>query len=215
MGIDKTHSTSMRPQANGLVERFNRTLVSILKAFCENNQNAWDIYLQQSVMAYRSFPQNSTKISPNKMVCGREITLPLQAFTSRPAAFSDEQHVEDYVFDLQDQLKACHEIARKNIKAAATYQKRHYDVGSKRKSYATGQLVWLHDPTRKVGICTKLKNKWKGPYLISRRVDDLVYMVKQTACGKAKAYHVDRIQPYKGTKLPRWIQREKMEICNV
>jgi len=108
MGIDKTHSTSIRPHANGLVERFNQTLVSILKAFCENNQNAWDMYLKQAVMAYQSSPQSSTKISPNKMGFGREITLPLQAFTSRPAAHSDEHHVEDYVFDLQDQLKAYH-----------------------------------------------------------------------------------------------------------
>ncbi len=44
LGIEKTHATSMRPQANGLIERFNRTLISMLKSFCKSNQNAGGTY---------------------------------------------------------------------------------------------------------------------------------------------------------------------------
>ena len=59
--IEKTRSTSMRPQANSCVERFNRTLVSMMKMYCQDNQNNWDEYLPQLLMAYRSSKHTSTK----------------------------------------------------------------------------------------------------------------------------------------------------------
>ena len=36
--IDKTNTTPMRPQANGNIERFNRTLQNMLTSYCENDQ---------------------------------------------------------------------------------------------------------------------------------------------------------------------------------
>jgi len=208
LGIEKTHATSMRPQANGFVERINRTLISMLKCFCKSNQYNWDLYLQQLTMAYRSSPQSSTKVTPNKMVLGREIVLPIQAVIGRPRAEAGEVDVDRFVDSLQDKLKECHEIARKNVKSAANYQKKHYDTNSRKQSFRTGQLVWLHDPTRKVGVSSKLVNKWKGPFVITKAMDDLICMVKRTPSGSPKAYHVDRLYPYRGNKVPVWITRE-------
>jgi transposase InsO family protein len=34
LNIEKTHSSSMRPQANGLVERSNRTFTAMLSKYC-------------------------------------------------------------------------------------------------------------------------------------------------------------------------------------
>ncbi|XP_053378469.1 uncharacterized protein LOC128548103 [Mercenaria mercenaria] len=115
MGIEKTHATSMRPQANGLVERFNRTLIFMLKAYCKTNQDKWDIYLQQVMMAYRSSIHSSTKLTPIKMVFGREVVLPMQAVIGRPVEDEHSSGNDDYVIDLQDKLHKCHEIARDNL----------------------------------------------------------------------------------------------------
>ena len=208
LGIEKTRATSMRPQANGLVERFNRTLIAMLKSYCQKQQNVWDIYLQQVTMAYRSSPHSSTKLSPNKMVFGKDVMLPMQAFIGRPGVGGEKAPDDNYVMDLQDKLQQCHDIARENIRVAAKYQKKHYDSNSKKKQYVTGQLVWLHDPSRKKGICSKLINKWKGPFVITRMVDSLICMVKQSSKKKARAYHVDRLYPYLGTKIPMWIRKD-------
>ena len=168
MGTDKTHATSLRPQANGLVERFNRTLISMLKSYCQVQQNNWDFYLQQVMMAYRSSPHSSSKISPNRMMLGREITLPMQAVVGRPRSDDFVKDFNDYVIDLEDNLQKCHDIARENIKAASRYQRKYYDCSSKKRSFKPGQLVWLHDPSRKVGISSKLVNKWKGPFVVTK-----------------------------------------------
>lgn len=206
---DKTHSTSMRPQANGLVERFNRTLISMLKPYCSSQQTTWDIFLQQVVMAYRSSQHSSTKMTPNKMVFGREIILPIQAVTRRPKCSDGDVEYDEHVTTLQTKLQQIHEVARQNLKVAVSYQKKHYDITSKKRSFDTGQVVWIHDPTRKIGVCSKLTNVWKGPCLITRKLDDLVCMVKRTSSGRPKAYHIDRLQPYRGNKIPRWIAKAK------
>lgn len=50
----------MRPQSNGNVERFNRTLAAMLTVYCEKEQNRWDEFLPQVLMAYRSSKHSST-----------------------------------------------------------------------------------------------------------------------------------------------------------
>ena len=41
--IDKTRTTTLRPQSDGMVERFNRTLEAMLSKFVSENQKDWDI----------------------------------------------------------------------------------------------------------------------------------------------------------------------------
>lgn len=207
LGIEKTHATPLRPQSNGLVERQNRTLVAMLKPYCQSNQNVWDTYLQQVMLAYRSTPQSSTKISPNKMLYGHEVVLPVQAFTGRPCDQVEHKNIDVYVENLHEKLVSIHDLARQNLKSATMYQKRYYDTNAKRGTYKKGQLVWLYDPVRKVGISTKLVNKWKGPFVVTKVIDDLVCLVKRTSKGKSKAYHVDRLIPYHGRKVLSWAKK--------
>ena len=73
--------------------------------------------------------------------------------------------------------------------------------------------MWFHDPTRKVGVCHKLINKWKGPYLVTRKLDDLVYLVKKSPRQPVRAYHLDRLLPYHGKNIPQWVVKmKKMRI---
>lgn len=212
LNIEKTHSTSMRPQANGLVERFNRTLTAMLSKYCQENQHNWDILLPLVMMAYRSSTQSSTKFSPNKMVFGRDIILPMSAVVGRPLQNNKYDSEEDYISGLREEIIKVHDLARENIGNAATYQKRHYDTNSKQRRYKQGQLVWLHDPTRKRGVCSKLINKWKGPFLITKALDDLICLVKRSPNLKPKAYHIDRLWPYSGLKVPSWIKKEVAKL---
>ena len=81
--INKTRTTSFRPQANGTVERFNRTLGNMLAAYCQNDQRSWDKNISQVMMAYRSTVHSSTNTTPNKMVFGHDILMPSQAILGR------------------------------------------------------------------------------------------------------------------------------------
>ena len=70
--IAQAHSTTYRPQTNGLVERQNRTLVNILRVYCSRSMTEWDRYLPQVVGAYNSTQHSTTGISPFMVLTGRE-----------------------------------------------------------------------------------------------------------------------------------------------
>jgi hypothetical protein len=206
--IDKTRTTSMRPQANGCVERFNRTLESMLTMYCQHAQHKWDEYLPQVMMAYRASEHSSTGQTPNKMVFGKQVTLPLQAVVGKPMEDSSYDDDEGYVSTLQQKLNHAHELCRSKLKKSADYQKRHYDLRAKKRRLSEGQAVWLHHPGRRPGVCSKLTAPWKGPYVITKRLDDITYLVKRSAKQMAKAYHIDRLLPYQGRNPPTWFARK-------
>ena len=210
LGIDKTRTTSYRPQSNGAVERYNRTLAAMLTMYCEKQQNTWDEYLQQVMMAYRSSVHKSTSKTPNSMVFGREIVLPLQAVISTPVDEDPDQSLTDtdqYISKLKNKLQENHEIARKCLKKSAIYQKRHYDLKAKKRSFVPGQAVWAYEPLRKVGVCTKLTSPWKGPYIIEKKIDDVTYRVKRSIRQPSRIYHIDKLALYLGRNVPTWTAR--------
>ena len=57
--VAQAYSTTYHPQTNGLVERQNRTLASMLRVYCSRYMTDWDIYVPQVIGAYNSM-QHST-----------------------------------------------------------------------------------------------------------------------------------------------------------
>ena len=78
-------------------------------------------------------------------------------------------------------------------------------------TFQPNDVVWLFNPTRKVGVCSKLQPKWIGPCLVVKAIDILTYVVKKSARDVPKIYHIDKIQPYRGNTLPTWIRKHKQE----
>ena len=62
LGIHKTRTTPFHLMSEGLVERFNRTLESMLSLYVKTNQRDWDKFVSLITMAYRSTPQESTQV---------------------------------------------------------------------------------------------------------------------------------------------------------
>lgn len=90
----KTRTTPYRPQSDGLVERFNRTLQNMLAVFVNHNRNDWDDHLPYLLMAYRSSEHESTKFTPNKLMIGREISCPINLMFESPPGTDDYCRVE-------------------------------------------------------------------------------------------------------------------------
>ena len=187
-----------------MIERFNRTLGDMLSTFCSKKQDQWDIFLPQVLMAYPSSVNSSTGQTPNAMMLGRELILPLRAIIREPESNTAELDEENYISTLKRKLQVIHELGREKLKQSAIYQKKHYDIKAKKKSYKEGQAVWLHDTTRKVGVCQKLSYRWKGPYVVIKKIDDLTYLVKRSKNSTAKIFHIDRLLPYNGRKTIKW-----------
>ena len=101
LGIRKTHTTPYNPQSDGMVERFNRTLTTMLSNFVNDNHSDWDEYLSYVMMAYRSTTHETTGFSPNSLMLGREVCTPLDVMYKVPSSIRPVPQNE-WVWQLQE-----------------------------------------------------------------------------------------------------------------
>jgi transposase InsO family protein len=76
LGVDKLFTSPDRPQSNGQVERFHRTLHAGLVMYSDPNGTSWDDHLNFVLWAYRSQPHGSTGYSPYHLAHGMEMKGP-------------------------------------------------------------------------------------------------------------------------------------------
>ena len=95
LGIHKVRTTAYHPQAYGLVERLNKTLIDMLAKHVQQNQREWDRWLSKMLFSYRTATQASTGRSPFHLVYGREPRIPLDVHVDTP--LPDSQTVVQYV----------------------------------------------------------------------------------------------------------------------
>ena len=60
LGIKKINTTAYHPQCDGMIERFNHTLKSMLRKHAARFGNQWDRYLSGILWFYRNTPHDST-----------------------------------------------------------------------------------------------------------------------------------------------------------
>lgn len=61
-GIHKTRTTAYHPQGDGMVERFNRSLLQLLRCYVDTEDD-WECYLPLVLYAYRTAQHSSTGVS--------------------------------------------------------------------------------------------------------------------------------------------------------
>ena len=79
LGIEKLNTTASHPQCNGVVERFNRTLKSMLRKQAVKFGMQWDKYLSGVLWAYRNTPHSTTGEKPSFLLFGFDCRSPTEA----------------------------------------------------------------------------------------------------------------------------------------
>ncbi len=72
-------STPYRLQANGLVERFNKSLYDSLVKLVDESAE-WDIFIEPALWAHRTAINSSTQLSPFMIVYGIQSQFPADQF---------------------------------------------------------------------------------------------------------------------------------------
>ncbi len=83
LGVKKLNMSGYHPQTDGLVEKFNFTLINMIAKCCETRQHDWDDHLPPLLFAYRSVVQESTKESPLFLLYGRDPRIPSSTVLSQ------------------------------------------------------------------------------------------------------------------------------------
>ena len=194
--IHKTRTTPYHPQSDGLVERFNRTLLSMLAATVRNHPWDWENHLRKVCMAYNSSVHPATGFTPFQLMFGRQAKLPMDIVYGSPSP--EVRSPSQYAADLKKVLEKSYETAREHLQTETKRQKELYNQKVHGKQFSSGDLVWLHSPAVPRGHSRKLHCPWVGPFKVVKRLSDAVYRIQDTRPRKRRSrvvVHFNRLKP--------------------
>ena len=151
-GLKQNFSVGYNPRENGLTERMNRTLISMLAKTTAVPLD-WDRRLPFVLYAYDTSPHETMGESPYFLLHG---TDPIFPFTEEI-----EKRVTWYLFDMDEfrselmlGLSEIRDTASKNIQAAQAKMKQYYDQRNNVKEdvFHEGQRVLVYMPNGKARI---------------------------------------------------------------
>lgn len=212
--IHKTRTSAYHPEGNGTSERFNQVLLDMISAYVADNQSDWDEHLPLLTSAYRSCVHDTTGYSPNMLMLGRETHLPIHLTLGGPPCLTEKSGKKpcDYVTELHDRMDKIHALVRERLEKAVQVQDKCHDTRIVQHNYKVGDLVRCHDSTKTVGLSPKLKSKWPGPFIVTRKCSDLLFEIKGGPKTKAKVVHHNRLRPYTSDDVPEWVPQTKQKL---
>ncbi len=169
LGIKSVRTSVYHPQTDGLVERFNRTLKTMIRKFVHEDAENWDKWLEPLLFAVREVPQASTGFSPFELLYGRQprrvLDILREAWEEGPSGSKNEIQ--------RTKLHTLGQLFMENLLRAQDKQSRLYNRGARLSNFTPGDKVLELLPTSS----SKLLAKWQGPFEVTRRVGNLNYEV--------------------------------------
>ena len=198
MGIRQHTNTAWRPQATGLVERFNGTLKAMIREYALEVGRRWADGLGAHLFAYNTTVHEATGYTPYFLMHGREAYMPYDRLMQRDQDRLPRT-VETYCQDMVMALTVARGEARRRMQDRV--QDRDWDMPPVQMTvqvprYTAGQQVLLLQPRLAKDATNRFATPlWTGPYEVKRRVSDLMYILDKG--GKMDQVHVDRLRLYR------------------
>ena len=203
--IHPIRTSPYHPQTDGLVERFNQTLKSMLRKAATKEGRDWDKMIPFLLFAYREVPQSSTGFSPFELLYGRPVRGPLDTLReSWDSNSKSKESVVSYVLSIRDKLDTMRSLVTENMQDAQRKQKAWYDRNACQRQLSIGDQVLVLLPTDN----NKLLAQWQGPYPIVQKTGPVDYCVDMYNHRKCKrVFHVNM--------LKKWYPVAQSEVVNL
>ena len=205
--VDKVRTSSYRPQCNGMIERFHRTLNSMLGKVVSENQRDWDDHLPYVMAAYRASVHDVTGFSPNYLVFGRESRAPLDIVYGPPEEpDGNGQTYSTYAAELLEKFEKAYRAARQGLRKGAERRKHSYDLRVRPAKFEAGDWVYYFSPRKFVGRSPKFQRNFTGPWMIVRACGPVNYLLQKSPKAKPFVAHVDKLRHCYGRTKGEWTE---------
>lgn len=194
-GIQKIRTTPYHPRGNP-VERFNRTLLSMLGTLENKSKSRWREFVKPLVHAYNCTKNDTTGFSPYELMFGREPRLPVDLAFGLPLRDKDHTSHSQYVQNLKSNLEESFRIAAEHSKKMAGQNKTRFDRHVTVSQLREGDRVLVRN--LRVRGKHKLADKWEQTiYIVVSQAGDLpVYTVcPENQSGPVRTLHRDLLLP--------------------
>ena len=185
LDIKQNISSAYHPQTDGQLERTNQTLETILRIYCNHQQDNWADWLKIAQYVINCRPSSTTKKPPYELWMG---FIPR---THQPACTGNVPALEERKSRL---LQARNDAQEAISKAQSLWQKSPHFL-----RYHVDQQVWLEG----THLCNthpthKLRAKRFGPFKVLEVLSPVTYRLELPANWKIhNAFHAAVLHPYK------------------
>ena len=193
LGIATTKTSAYHPEGNGQVERFNRTLQSILAKTIHDNQDNWDSQLPKALFAYRTAVHETTGFTPFHLTFARSPQLPVDLMLGRVLPTKLHSYPQ-FVQTAHRQLSASCNLARQHLRVQHLHNKKLHDKHHTAEQLCIGDRVWLYTPVVPKGNTKKFTSCWKGPYTIIDKPGEVTYKIQLIGGTQTFVVHRNRLK---------------------
>ena len=212
----KSFTTPYHPQADGKVERFNRTIQRLLACYVDRGQRNWDIILPYVLYAYNTTTGRKHGRSPFNILYGRDpkspFLLKLLGGSSQVPQNPTQQwlrHVDRHRDFIKEVVTAMDQEAREQSHAYANQSRRDKQL------YKPGTLIWVKNHIKLVvGAKPKLQRQFRGPYIVLKMAGPVTVMFRPIAsAATADTIHIDNTKPFLTTAGKNVVLSAYRETC--
>ncbi|KAK4520564.1 uncharacterized protein ATC70_006441 [Mucor velutinosus] len=193
--INIVYTPPYHPSSNGIVERFMKTLRTMILSYTDINQisTRWSSNLRIIRFVYNNMYHHSIKTSPFELVHGRTARTPLSTIIPEklPDSYNEQDTPEShFAKQLQIKLQVTFEHVHKHLEKIYDNQKLTPQFEINDKVYIFNNRISTRNNPRKLQV------DWIGPCTIQKVLSTTRYDVINDATGqKHKNTHVSFLKP--------------------
>jgi transposase InsO family protein len=205
-GVNQSRTTPYHAMGNGMVERFNQTLLKMLGTLEEDKKSNWKDYVGPMVHAYNATVHDSTGYSPYYLMFGRHPRLAIDALLGLHFEDVNARYANEYTRKLHKRLTTSYQKAKEMASKTAEMNKHKYDFKVRAAKLIPGDLVLVRNVTLRGK--QKIADRWENePYIVVSQpnVDIPVYDVKRN---NPRARRIRRL--HRNLILPLGVQNENL-----
>ena len=194
LGMKLSMSTARHAQTDGQSEREIKTLITALRAFCNEHQDDWDDYLDMLELGFNAAVQASTQRSPFELLHGEKARLPIDPALApfapkNPAAVLRAERMQQAL-----------QFVRGRLLSAQERQARNADRHRRPAAFAVGDAVLLStDGLQLRNGSNKLCSRFIGPFTVTAVVNANAYTLRlpQQLQLLHPTVNIDKLKPYR------------------
>ncbi|KAL7868508.1 hypothetical protein SRHO_G00098920 [Serrasalmus rhombeus] len=202
IGTRKVRTTPYHPRGNP-VERFNRTLLSMIGTLKEEQKSHWHDFVKPLVHAYNCTKHESTGFTPYELMFGRKPRLPIDLAFDVTLDHQEGISHSQYVQHLKTQLEESYKLAMENAAKLAEKNKTRFDRRVTESILEKNDRVLVRNV--KLRGKHKLADRWESTvYVVVERIGELpVYKVRpENQEGPVRTLHRDLLRPCNFLSIP-------------
>ncbi|GKC15679.1 reverse transcriptase domain-containing protein [Tanacetum coccineum] len=167
------------PQANGSVERANRSLGEVIKARLEERSKDWIEEIPHVLWAHRTMIKSSNRDTPFSLTYGTEAVIPSEIGMPTFRTVEIDMVKNDEALEINlDLLEERREQAAIREARSKAKMEKYYNSKVRNTSFKPGDLVYRNNEASHAKDSGKLSPKWEGPYEVTEALGNGAYKLR-------------------------------------